>query len=290
MFGKDKTKIEQPITPEELSKLNDKMTANPTIRKYHVNTDSAQIVKLKKRRKILSIILSVALIILLILFLVSMLVTKWGDLVIEIDRPAVAKGIVLSETKDFKHKSVSLSAKQALDVTNITYKWLPVDLDTSKDGEHNGDNYVAYTFYVRNEGVEELKYNATLDITGVAKSADEACRVMVYKNGKQAIYAKGQYKNREQAETDATKFKSDTVVMKTSTKDFKPQDVDKYTIVIWIEGNDPECIDDIRDGFVRMRMLFQVDDEDATQSPFGDYYNDGEIVEDTNNYHEAPEQ
>lgn len=290
MFGKNKTKIEQPITPEELSKLNDKLTANPTIRKYHVNTDSAKIVGLKKRRKILSIVLGVAMIILLILFLVSLLVTKWGDLVIEIDRPAVAKGIVLSETKDFKNKAVTLSAKQALDVTNITYSWLPVDLDTSKDGEHNGDNYVAYTFYVRNEGVEELKYNATLDITGVAKSADEACRVMVYKNGKQAIYAKGKYKNRKQAETDATKFESDTVVMKTSTEGFKPKDVDKYTVVIWIEGNDPECIDDIRDGFVRMRMLFQVDDEDATQSPFGDYYNDGEIIEDTNNYNEVPEQ
>ena len=290
MFGKNKTKIEQPITPEELSKLNDKETANPTIRKYHVRTDSAQIVGLKKRRKILSIALSVALVILLILFLVSLLVTKWGDLVIEIDRPAVAKGIVLSETEDFAKKSVSLSAKQQLDVTNITYSWLPVDLDTSKDGEHNGDNYVAYTFYVRNEGVEEIKYNAALDITGVAKSADEACRVMVFKNGEQAIYAKGQYDNREQAETDATKFESDTVVMTTTTEGFKPQDVDKYTIVIWIEGNDPECIDDIRDGFVRMRMLFQVDDEDATQSPFGDYYNNGEIVEDTYNYNEVGNQ
>lgn len=289
MFGKNKTKIEQPITPEELSKLNDKETANPTIRKYHVKTDSARIVALKKRRKILSIALSVALVILLILFLVSLLITKWGDLVIEIDRPAIAKGIILSETEDFAKKSVTLSAKQQLDVTNITYSWLPVDLDTSQDGEHNGDNYVAYTFYVRNEGLEELKYNATLDITGVAKSADEACRVMVFKNGEQAIYAKGQYDNREQAETDATKFDSDTVVMTTTTEGFKPQDVDKYTIVIWIEGNDPECIDDIRDGFVRMRMLFQVDDEDATQSPFGDYYNNGEIVEDTYNYNEVVE-
>lgn len=289
MFGRDKTKIEQPITPEELSKLNDKETANPTIRKYHVKTDSARIVALKKRRKILSIALSVALVILLILFLVSLLITKWGDLVIEIDRPAIAKGIILSETEDFAKKSVTLSAKQQLDVTNITYSWLPVDLDTSQDGEHNGDNYVAYTFYVRNEGLEELKYNATLDITGVAKSADEACRVMVFKNGEQAIYAKGQYDNREQAETDATKFDSDTVVMTTTTEGFKPQDVDKYTIVIWIEGNDPECIDDIRDGFVRMRMLFQVDDEDATQSPFGDYYNNGEIVEDTYNYNEVIE-
>ncbi|MBR1482490.1 MAG: hypothetical protein IJ598_05920 [Ruminococcus sp.] len=287
MFGKKKTKSEQPITPEELSKLNDKQTANPAIRKYHVNTDAAQIVGLKKRRKILAIILGAVTAVLLILFIISMLVTKWGDLVIEIDRPAIAKGFALSDAEDFSNKTVTLSAKQALDVTNITYNWLPTDLDTSKDGEHNGENYVAYTFYLRNEGEEEIDYITTLDITGVAKSADEAVRVMVYKNGEPSIYAKGRYDDREQPETDATRFVDDKVVMSAKSTGFAVGDVDKYTVVIWIEGNDAECVDDIRDGYVRMRMLFKLDDPDATQSPFGDYYNNGELVEDTKNYNEG---
>ena len=287
MFGKKKTKSEQPITPEELSKLNDKQTAHPSVRKYHVRTDAEDIVKLKKRRRILGIILGAVTAMLAIIFIISMLVTKWGDLVIEIDRPAVAKGITLSETKDFENKSVSLSAKQALDVTNITYNWLPVDLDTSKDGEHNGDNYVAYTFYVRNDGEEAFPYDAVLDITGVAKSADEACRVMIYKNGEKSIFAKGQYDDREKAEPNSVKFIDDKTVYRTRTEDFEVGAVDKYTIVIWIEGEDPQCVDEIRDGFVRMRMLFQVDEEGATQSPFGDYYNDGKYVEDTKNYNEG---
>jgi hypothetical protein len=287
LFGKKKTKSEQPITPEELSKLNDKQTAHPSVRKYHVRTDAEDIVRLKKRRRILGIILGAVTAMLAIIFIISMLVTKWGDLVIEIDRPAVAKGISLSETKDFENKSVSLSAKQALDVTNITYNWLPVDLDTSKDGEHNGDNYVAYTFYVRNDGEEAFPYDAVLDITGVAKSADEACRVMIYKNGEKSIFAKGQYDDREKAEPNSVKFIDDKTVYRTRTEDFEVGAVDKYTIVIWIEGEDPQCVDEIRDGFVRMRMLFQVDDEGATQSPFGDYYNDGKYVEDTKNYNEG---
>lgn len=287
MFGKKKTKSEQPITPEELNKLNDKQTAHPSVRKYHVRTDAEDIVRLKKRRRILGIILGAVTAMLAIIFIISMLVTKWGDLVIEIDRPAVAKGISLSETKDFENKSVSLSAKQALDVTNITYNWLPVDLDTSKDGEHNGDNYVAYTFYVRNDGEEAFPYDAVLDITGVAKSADEACRVMIYKNGEKSIFAKGQYDDREKAEPNSVKFIDDKTVYRTRTEDFEVGAVDKYTIVIWIEGEDPQCVDEIRDGFVRMRMLFQVDEEGATQSPFGDYYNDGKYVEDTKNYNEG---
>ncbi len=264
MFGKKKTKIEQDITPEELSRLNDKKMADAEIEHFHVKNDSIEIVKYKKRRRILSVILSVCLIILLILFLVSMLVTQWGDLIISVDSPAVKKGIVLSEDPNFKVQSASLSATKVEDVTNITYEWLPVDLDTSKDGSHNGDNYVAYTFYCKNNGQVTLDYDAVLEITGVAKSADEATRVMVYKNGKPAIYGKGKYKDRNTAETDCTKFETDSKVMSTATEDFKVNDVDKYTIVIWIEGNDPECIDDIRNGHVRMRMLFSVRDDETT--------------------------
>lgn len=264
MFGKKQPKIEQPVTPEELSRLNDKKMADAQIEHFHVKNDSMEIVKYKRRRKLLSIILTVCLIILIILFLVSMLVTQWGDLIISVDSPAVKKGIVLSEDPEFKTQSASLSAKQVDDVTNITYEWLPTDLDTSKNGEHNGDNYVAYTFYCKNNGQVTLDYDAVLDITGVAKSADEAARVMVYKNGEPAIYGKGKFKDRSTAETDCTKFETEQIVMKTATEDFKVSDVDKYTIVIWIEGNDLECIDDIRSGHIRMRMLFSVRDDETT--------------------------
>ena len=147
----------------------------------------------------------------------------------------------------------------------ITYSWLPLDLDTSENGEHNGENYVAYTFYCKNNGQVELDYEAYLEITGVAKSADEATRVMIYKNGEPAIYGKGQYNDRNTAETDCTIFETNERVMTTTTENFEVDQVDKYTIVIWVEGNDPECIDDIRNGHVRMRMLFNVlDDEETT--------------------------
>lgn len=264
MFGKKKTKGEQPITPEELSKFNDKTTADRDIERFHAKTDSVEIVKLKKRRRVLRTILAVCLIILLILFLVSLLVTQWGDLVIKIDSPGVKKGLVLSEDPEFEVKSASLSAKQQLDVTNITKSWLPEDLDTSKDGSHNGENYVAYTFYCRNEGQMPLDYTATLDVVGVSKSADEAVRVMVYKNGEPETFGKGKYDDREQAETDCTKFVDDKIAMTSRSEFFEPDAVDKYTVVIWIEGNDPECVDDIRNGSIRMRMLFSVDDEDDT--------------------------
>lgn len=274
MFGKNKKKIEEPMTPEELSKYNDKETTDPVIKHFHVQTDSTKIVAYKKRQKVLRIIITIILIILILLFLVSLLVTQWGDLVISVDSPAVKKGIVLSEDPEFKTQSATLSAKQQNDVTNITYSWLPKDLDTVQDGEHNGKNYVAYTFYLKNNGQATLDYTGTLEITGVAKSADEAARVQVYKNGKAEIFGKGKYTDRNTAETDCTKFIDDKTVMTTSTENFEVDQVDKYTIVIWIEGNDPESVDEIRNGHIRMQMLFEVeDDEDENTGWWSSWWN-----------------
>ena len=48
LFGKKKPKIEQPITPEELSRLNDKRVADAEIERFHVKNDSIEIVKVQK--------------------------------------------------------------------------------------------------------------------------------------------------------------------------------------------------------------------------------------------------
>ena len=37
-------------------------------------------------------------------------------------------------------------------------------------------------------------------------------------------------------------------------KNFKSGDIDKFTIVIWIEGDDPDCIDDLIGGEMKMHM------------------------------------
>lgn len=268
MFGKDK-KIEENLVPEEVSSFIDKSIAeDPTIKSFHVKADSADIVKYNTRRKRLAISISVMMAVLLLLWIISMLLTQWGDLIISVESPAVKKGIILSDDVDFNRQTVKLSATQVRDVTNITYDWLPFNELDKKDGSYNGENHVAYTFYCKNNGQVTLDYEAYLEITGVAKSADEAVRVMVYKNGEPAVYGKGQYNDREQAETDCTKFVTDTTVMTTTTENFEVDQVDKYTIVIWVEGEDPECLDDIRNGHVRMRMLFNVVDEEEKTDGF----------------------
>ena len=40
-----KNKQQDPITPEELSRFNDKSTADPDLSRFHVKTDAAEVVK-----------------------------------------------------------------------------------------------------------------------------------------------------------------------------------------------------------------------------------------------------
>lgn len=272
MFNK-KPKNDEQFTPSDLEKLENKgdkqsRKGQSIFKRFSARRDSKELTKTQLwRRRGFWLMLALATI-MLIMWIISMLISQYGDLVISLERPLRSKGIVVSEDTNPEHGVTILSAPKVKDVTNITYDWLPLQ-DFDKEGaggSYNGKNYLAYTFYVINNGSDTVDYDADLQIKGVSKSMDEAIRVMIYKNGESAIYGKHQYKkDADVAETDATVFDSETSVMKTDTKDFKPGDYDKYTVVAWVEGNDPECIDDIMGGYMRMNMLFDIaDDEEPT--------------------------
>lgn len=266
MAFRKKNKQVDPATPEEVAKLGHKHEVEAAKDKkssvydhFHAQEEAKQIADAKKRKKRYAIILSSLVAILLIMYIISMLLTQWGDLTISIGDLYDGKTIMLCENAAFEDGvGVKLNGGVVKDVTNITKSWLPKGLDTEKDGQHNGKNYLAYTFYLKNTSDKDLEYNSTMTVTGVSKSADEAVRFQVYRNGKDNVYAKGTYKDRKTAETDATKFVDNDTILKTEKTPLKAGAVDKFTVVVWIEGNDRECVDAIRGGTVRSQMVFDV--------------------------------
>ena len=59
-------------------------------------------------------------------------------------------------------------------------------------------------------------------------------------------------------------FESDEVVCTYEEPDFLVGNVDRYTIVIWMEGDDPECVDSIIGGSVQFSMRIDADYDDET--------------------------
>ena len=86
---------------------------------------------------------------------------------------------------------------------------------------------------------------------------------MVYKNGEPTVYAKpvrgtDTPEKLAGADTpDTVPFLDNDTVFSEQRADFAPGDTDKYTVVIWFEGEDSECINDIMGGHMRLSMLFE---------------------------------
>ena len=125
-----------------------------------------------------------------------------------------------------------------------------------------GKNYLAYTFGVRNASSEanaQVSYRASLVLENEYKGADEAVRVMVFRNGKPTTYAKPRTDNGEVESFAADKnFLEPDVVFEDVRSDFEVGEVDRYTVIIWLEGEDPECVNAIMGGEAKFSMNFEV--------------------------------
>ncbi len=263
MFNK-KNKEQEPFTPRDLDSLRSQGWFNHK----GLRRDAESMTKDQRRRRKARILMIIIIAIIIILWLLSCMSTQFGDLVVSMDNELETKGLLLSETADFADPDIILSGENVKDVYHFTYDWFEAqgvldDLDNI-DGSHNGKNYFAYTFYVQNNGKETFDYNATLEVTGVSKSCDEAARIMVYKNSDPTIYAKPKLGTKDSPELVAGKgseeavlfLDNDTVYTELCT-DFEVGAVDKYTVVIWFEGEDSECINDIMGGHMRLAMNFE---------------------------------
>ena len=173
--------IDEPFSPEQLERLETKGDKDVQLQRQKEGIfqrnrakrdakDLASEVKWKRRAGITLVVL---VLVLLLMWIMTWLLTTIGDLVITVDSGAAKKGITISQNADGSDSTTKLSADMVKDVTNITYDWLPATLDIEADGSHNGRNYLAYTFYLTNNGKETLNYQSVLQSVKAAKDADE---------------------------------------------------------------------------------------------------------------------
>ncbi len=198
-----------------------------------------------------------------VLFSLSFMQENMGNFTINLNRLELFRhGVAIADNSQFEGATARLTAEAVSNGTNIAADDLPSNLDEI-DGSHNGKSYVAYTFYIRNAGKEDLYYDAKIKITSASKGVEKAARVRVWRNGEPTTYAAPAADGGLEVGADEN-FESDDVVCHIANDDFKVGYVDKYTVVIWLDGDDPECVDDIVGGEVEFAMDFDADDEDQT--------------------------
>lgn len=197
-----------------------------------------------------------------LLFVFAFIQEKMGNFTINLNRLELyRKGISIADDGDFTQATARLLADTVKDATNISIDDLPSDLDEI-EGSHNGKNYMAYTYFVRNAGKEDLGYVAKIKLDACSKGAEDAVRIAVWRNGERTVYAEPAADGSD--EEGCTSFEKSNLVCTYTEDEFLIGNVDKYTIVIWMEGDDPECVDSIIGGSVQFSMNIDADYDDKT--------------------------
>lgn len=240
------------------------------------------------------------------LFVMSAVSQMRGYFTINLSDGLFREGFVLSETEDFSNPVTYLFCEPAVDVPCISITTIEADVD-DYEGQHNGSGYFAYTYYVRNEGESTVDYCWELGITGESLDVSRAAWIMVIEDGEMVLYAEADADGAAQTvpgRDDQTRGFTDIPVMSlardpgslleevkvvgdqvysrivtvpyededTVTSGYQaevePMEVHKYTIVVWLEGDDPDCTDELIGGHLGLAMQYSLVENGEEEKSF----------------------
>lgn len=158
-----------------------------------------------------------------------------------LDRDALyQKGVDLSETGEFRYVGSELHSDRMPKHMVAAESDILENLDEEVEGSWTGDGYMAYSFYIRNAGWEDTGYQATLHLDSVMRHAEPALRVKVWRNGEPVICKGDDGKDRKLYEW--------------KEKEFRKGFVDKYTVAVWLDEQDPDFQEEMKDGKPQVEM------------------------------------
>jgi len=218
--------------------------------------------KVRSRKTFVKIVkrsLLILLLLLIVLYIILQIIYNEGRFTVTLDsNKTLESGLAIFDSLNNSQGKRKLEADPINFMDNISYKSIPANVDEEAVGSHNGKNYIAYTFFVENQGNEILDYTYEVIVDDVVKHVDEAIRIRIYRNGEYTTYAKRNHLDNE-PEKDTEPFASikespETIIFET-VDGLKPNDLDRITVVVWIEGDDPDCTDPLIGGEMKMHMV-----------------------------------
>lgn len=204
--------------------------------------------------------------------------------------------ISISKTADFSSPSTVLKMNGPEDISNITYDWIIKDEVLGKEGDHHGDNYIAYSFFLKNVSDSDILFKSSIMLNYVSKDIERAVRIIVVEDEEKATcYAVTRSDGSPEYiayDTDSketqkplplgdsrldellgtnvtTPFSTDepkdnnVLVFESADTFLAVEEVKKFTVLIWLEGSDSDCVDSIIGAKVNFEYNFRVTQADA---------------------------
>lgn len=241
------------------------------------------------------LLLAGAFLLLMALFGLSFITQMRGHFTISMSDKLFREGFTLSETPEFENPTSHLFCTPVENVPCISIADLPKSVQELTD--ENDGRYFAYTYYIRNEGDNTVDYKWQIRLNSESKNLSKATWVMVFEDDEMMFYAEPKENGKaevlpaygddkwayidvpfyEQAkepeeqyeiirETSALTywrlkpkpFVSDEAVAEGWQFGVKPMEVHKYTVVIWLEGDDPDCTDELIGGHLGLDVFMEL--------------------------------
>ena len=244
------------------------MKGNEEKNKQHLRLTAAELNRYRYRKRLFTILLSSFAILFGTIYAIATVYMVTGSFTVNVNKyEMVTLGLSLSEHADLSKPTSVLNARIDQAITNIAEEDLPDNVNEI-DGVHNGRNHIAYTFYLFNSGTtDEVNYEWQVKMSNVFNGIDEAIRLKLYithlnttdtnKVNSVTTYAKTA-SNGSGPERGTTPFYSTDIMARGRVDDFHVGCVTKFTAVLWLEGNDPDCVDWIKGGKMKIEMNMSI--------------------------------
>lgn len=236
-------------------------------------------ISLFKSKSFKWILAGVLLITSVLIILVMLLGNQSGNFVVKVESGDANKSIAITDSYEDRVYTNKLVANGIEGMTNTTPRWF---LDGDSEEEQNvglklltrdlgntvdSSTAYIYTFLIVNTGSNAVSINLEMTVSNVSNGVDDAVRVMSYNDDSEDIniYQKADAVDTEYKFYPSTPklFASENIVYNEKVTVLPTTDPEnptyvKYSVIFWLEGQDPECTEAIFNGTIKFALKCSV--------------------------------
>jgi hypothetical protein len=236
----------------------------------------------KNVRKIARFGILVSFLIIFLLVFLTYYGQNTGNFIMTLDEDSYDRGIVLCENSTFDTESRWLTADPVENVRDITLPTIKIEEIVNTDGAYvdKSSRYLAYTFYVKNIGVEVTSVNYQIKITEETKNISKAIRCAIIVDGQMQESSRSSipvlkyemyniYMAKDTIsytypsyydDVNIVNFQTDNIICTNTITSLRPAQTKKISIIVWLEGEDPECTAELYSAKIKMVMNLSVNE------------------------------
>lgn len=188
-----------------------------------------------------------------------------GNFVVQVEDGTVKKTVKITESLENPEYRTRLEGSGYLNLTDTTYSMFDTSIESyivnGGDYVDEGASVYAYTFYIVNDNTEALDMKATLSYSNVTRDLDKAIRIMTVSSS----LGRNVYQVKDEVEKDygaaypsVQSFASDKECYNEMLLGLEPGQYIKYSVLFWLEGNDPDCVDTILGGTIKFSLKLSI--------------------------------